>query len=220
MTSRTAITIVLLLSTNALDTPCAGVETDTPAVEAWHGDFADRDAHAAFHNDRGLRFYQTGRLDKAIEELSTAIEVQPAASLPYYNRGNVHFRQRQFESAVEDYSQALRRSPDHVMAMVNRGSALSALGRLDEALVDYDAAFAREPNNTYVLFNRGFLRGKRKEYREAIADFTRVIERDPNDGDAYRMRAAAYASLGDMAKALQDRDTALRLGSVKKTNAK
>lgn len=67
-----------------------------------------------------------------------------------------------------------------------------------------------------MLFNRGFLRGKRQEYREAIADFSRVIERDPNDGDAYRLRAAAYASLGEMAKALQDRDTALRLGPSKR----
>ncbi|MBN8910883.1 MAG: tetratricopeptide repeat protein [Hyphomicrobium sp.] len=219
MARRTVIAAGFLLAIKAQLTPCAGAESDTPTIEPWHVDFADRDTHAAFHNDRGLRFYQSGRLDKAIEELSAAIELHPVASLPYYNRGNAHFRLRQFERAAEDYSQALSRSPDHVMALVNRGSARSALGRLDEALADYNAAFAREPDNSYVLFNRGFLRGKRQEYREAIADFTRVIERDPNDGDAYRLRAAAYASLGEMAKALRDRDTALTLGPSKRTKA-
>ena len=60
MARRTPIAAGFLLALTAQLTPCAGAEPDPPTNEPWHSDFADRDTHAAFHNDRGLRFYQSG----------------------------------------------------------------------------------------------------------------------------------------------------------------
>ena len=107
---------------------------------------------AAKLNDRGLKFYELGDLAKAIELLSKAIKINPAAALPHYNRGNAHLASKSYELAITDFTEALRLSPSFVMALSNRGSAYSSLNRFDEALRDFDSAFAIEAENKYVLY--------------------------------------------------------------------
>ena len=50
-------------------------------------------------------------------------------------------------------------------------------------------------------------------YQEAIANYTKAIELDPQIAGVYINRAAAYESIGDLDRALQDLDKALILES-------
>ncbi len=178
-----------------------------------HDPFRDHKNHSEFHTNLGLRHYNSGNLDRAIEDLTFAIKIRPAAALPFYHRGNAHFRRREFEAAIRDYTNALDRHPNFAMAMANRGNARSALGRLDAALEDFDSVIKLEPDNTYALFNRGFLFGKRRRYHEAIEDFSRLIELAPDNVRAHELRAAAYSSIGELTKATADMVKASQLRS-------
>ena len=107
-----------------------------------HNKIASTREHSQFHVHMGQKHYQSGDLEQAIADYSSAIELRPQEALPLYFRANTHFRMREYEAAIQDYTLALIRNPDFTMAYANRGNANTALGRLDAAEADFDAAAA------------------------------------------------------------------------------
>jgi tetratricopeptide (TPR) repeat protein len=49
-----------------------------------------KDASLHFNN-RGLAYYHTGKLTMALSDMNTAIDLNPAEPIYYFNRGNVHY---------------------------------------------------------------------------------------------------------------------------------
>ncbi len=88
-------------------------------------------------------------------------------------------------------------------------------GRLSNygaALKHSDIAIRLAPDKPGYLFNRGCTLEALKRYVEAIVDYTNAINLSPCTGKYYTNRANCRIALGDDAAAMDDLDTAIRLG--------
>jgi tetratricopeptide (TPR) repeat protein len=84
------------------------------------------------------------------------------------------------------------------------GRQLTKAGRYREALVELTEALRIAPDFTLALNARGFVLVLLHEWAPAIDDLDRAIRLNPNYSNAYRVRAAARKSSGDVVGAAAD----------------
>ena len=122
--------------------PQGAIEFFTFVIEA--GNISKRDLAHAFYS-RGNSFYYLGELERAIQEFSRALVLDPENANAYYNRANAYADLGEHGAAVEDYSAAIWLEPDHDFAIYNRANSYVATGDWDHALADYKKAYALNP---------------------------------------------------------------------------
>lgn len=74
------------------------------------GDEIRRDDFVAYNN-RGLDYFRRGECDRAIELLSTAIQLKPDYVLAYNNLGHVYQRIGEYDRAIANFTKALELKP-------------------------------------------------------------------------------------------------------------
>lgn len=86
------------------------------------------------HNDLGVAYESTGRLDLAGKEYRKALRLEPAYAQARVNLGNIEAASGRWGDAEKCYRRALKDSPEDYDAMNNLAVALLKQGRqLDEA---------------------------------------------------------------------------------------
>lgn len=118
--------------------------------------------------------------EKAIEDMSKIIEIEPNSCTAYVERGETFYKQQQYDRAIKDYTRAIE--------LIEK----QAKNKQKE----------EELNN--ILIKRGNAYRFNNQLEEAIADFSRAIELCPNDIRAYESRAMLYSKLGQKEKAIDD----------------
>ena len=158
----------------------------------------DEGNHLAFEA-RGLTFIQAGRLDKAIEDLATAIRLDPSnksyaieLASAYEQRGSQRLIQSEFEGAISDYTEAMKLVDQKVSLFVYRGDAYLRKGDKGNARADYDKVLELEPDRVDALVSRGQVNLADSRFDAAIADFSRVLKAEPKNVEALLFRAIAY----------------------------
>ncbi|XP_037007757.1 tetratricopeptide repeat protein 32 [Artibeus jamaicensis] len=66
---------------------------------------------ATAYNNRGQIKYFRVDFDEAVDDYTSAIEVQPSFEVPYYNRGLILYRLGYFDDALEDFKKVLDLNP-------------------------------------------------------------------------------------------------------------
>src|SRR5262245_36669274 len=117
--------------------------------------------------------------DKAIADFSKAIELDPRATLAYFNRANIAYERKEYDKALEDYNTVIANDPEFDWAYHVRGWIYYRRKDYDKALADYERAIQLVPTETVFYRDRGNIALMRKQYDQAVADFTRSIELDP-----------------------------------------
>ena len=70
---------------------------------------------------------QIGDYERAVEDYSQALQVDPGNSYAYYNRGITRDRSGDYEGAIADFTQAIRLDPANADFFHNRGFSLRKL---------------------------------------------------------------------------------------------
>jgi len=166
---------------------------------------------AVAYKNRGVYFFEKGELDRAIEDDTKAIDLDPSYVHAYNNRGLALVKIGQFEKAFADYNKALILQPAFYDAHVNRALAFDALGQPERAIEDYDAAIALNPSDHTVYRLRGISFEKMGRMDKAIADYDRAIALNPSDFDTYYAAALSCAQHGLYEKAIQYLNGALAI---------
>ena len=83
---------------------------------------------------KGNSFYKDGGYQKAIENYTKAIEIDPKNAKAYNNRGNAYSRLRKYKEAIENYTKAIEIDPKNAKAYYNRGIAYKGLEKYDNAI--------------------------------------------------------------------------------------
>jgi tetratricopeptide (TPR) repeat protein len=150
--------------------------------------------------------------EKAIADFDVALEIDPALTAVWFNRGRAHADKGDVDRAIADYSEAVARDAAMVSAFVNRGVAYARKDALEKAAADFDAAIRLAPKHVGAHFNRGMIRFQQADWDRAIADFSEVIRLAPDDAaPAYTARGDAYEKKGDDVRAAADYAQAERL---------
>jgi tetratricopeptide (TPR) repeat protein len=150
----------------------SGIAACTRIISA--GVAKGRDLADAYY-ERGLKHKLNERYDQAINDLSTAIKVDPSWSWPYVARGHVYAIKRDFTRAFADQETAVRLEPTAV-TYVGRAQDLIEAGAFDRAIADLDQALRLNPKYFFAFFTRGDVYVKKREFAKAIDDYNTALQ--------------------------------------------
>lgn len=168
----------------------ANIESLTAVIDS-----NPRDAGA--YNTRGIAYGQAGKLDKAIADFNTALQLDPQSYQAYANRALVHRRLGQIQPAISDYTRAINIKPDYDVAYVGRGNAYRQLGQYGPALNDFNAVIARNSSDARAFHNRGLIHQAQGQHQRAIEDFATAIGLNPNADEPYIARGISYLAIDE-----------------------
>jgi tetratricopeptide (TPR) repeat protein len=163
------------------------------------------------YNNRGKTFLDLNRPDKALNDYSKAIELQPAYSGAYNNRGYIYSNQERYKEAIDDFSKAIELKPTNANAYYNRGLVFMKQGKYDSAIEDYTKAIGLNSTYTDAYYNRGLVFRYEENYENALENFNKAIELNPNFIMAYSARGEVYIQLKKYSEGIPDFNKAIEL---------
>lgn len=112
----------------------------------------DKKQDSAVHHDwLGQVFLRTGRLDKAEQAFTTAINLAPQTAEFQISMGSLRVRQGRYDQARDAYLEALKIKPDHTLALYNLGVAYALQGEIDRAIGSFEQAALAAPPSVPLL---------------------------------------------------------------------
>lgn len=170
------------------------------AVESYTKSLDIQDMAEAYYN-RGCAYSKLKENEKAVQDYSSAIELDPDYAYAYYNRGNEYFRVKEFGKAVLDYNKTIELNPGYAEAYYNLGSAHYELGESEKAVQNYSKAIELDPDDENGYNNRGNAYSQLRENEKAVSDYKKAVELNPNYVKAYYNLGSFFKNNGDLAKA-------------------
>lgn len=142
-----------------------------------------------------------GRLERAIEHLERACELDPRSSEAAYWAGSAWFRADRYTEAARRLEQALALKPDHGLAMKELGFVRAAEGDPKRAIERLSAARASLPADAELMLQLGLqleAEGRLEEARDACLAAAELNPAHPGPRSAL---VVLYGRLGDPAAA-------------------
>ena len=92
-----------------------------------------------------MAYFLSGSYEKAISDISKALELNPDFSLAYMNRATAYLMNKQYKEAVNDYSSSLEKGVESYNLQMNTQFAVGG------TLISIEGGKAED----YIYFNRG-----------------------------------------------------------------
>lgn len=157
------------------------------AIETYSTSIRRAPDSAAAYFGRGSARYYTGRdLDKAVNDLTTTLRLDPQRNEVYRMRALARAALGDWTSLRDDCSTALQRLSPTAELHNLRGTASYRLEDYDGAMADFASAIKLEPRRPESYYNRGLARQQAGRRREALADFKRALALNPEFEPAAR----------------------------------
>jgi len=150
---------------------------------------------AEAYSNRGIAYAKLNKYERAIEDFSKAIALNPDDAEAYYNRGIAYAKLNKYERAIKDYDETIKLNPNYAAAYNNRGAAYAKLNKYERAIKDYDETIKLNPNYAAAYNNRGAAYAESNQHERAIKDYDRAIELNSNYAEAYANRGIAYSEI-------------------------
>lgn len=170
----------------------------------------DAPAHQAalrMLNDRPASVRMPAGYKYSGSDIATVQADVPTTSSGYVQRAQVFINRGMTKEALLDFDKAVELDPNNVSAWANRGMTRAQVGNLAGARSDLARAEAIDPAFAQNGIGRGMLAEVERRPRDAVEAYTRALEQEPDNRYALVHRAAAYGSLGDVQRALDDLTT-------------
>jgi tetratricopeptide (TPR) repeat protein len=149
---------------------------------------------------------------QAIQELTTAIKLNPQYASAYFVRGFARSQIQDYRGAIGDYSKAIELNPKFGVAYYNLGVIKAEkINDQQGALADYNRAIEMNPEVPDIYLNRGVVKDRLKDIPGAIADHNKAIALNPQYARAYSNRAKLKFKQKDYPGSLADLDQAITL---------
>lgn len=170
----------------------------------------------AAYTGRALIRKNRGEFELAMQDLDSALQLDPGDPYALHTRGVLWMKQKQWARSIPDFENALRRTSDPAVqgsAHHNLGIARLRLKDLKNAVADFDAAAQLDPlNQADAVAHRGearnFMPGKQEQ---ALVDLNETLRLNPKHEKAWSMRATHYQMRGEWDLALAEFSQALLL---------
>ena len=163
------------------------------------------------HYDNGEKHYLNGEYEKAIIELTNAIELNPNYVDAYHYRANAYMNLGKYDLALADLDKAISISPDNAFLYYIRGLFYKEIGDFDKVLADQNKAISIDPQYGDAYLERGVAYGNLGDHENALADFSKAIELNPNNPLFFYNRGSENFTLGKYDQAIKDFNKAIEL---------
>jgi tetratricopeptide (TPR) repeat protein len=145
---------------------------------------------------RSIALSQLNQLDKALTDVTQAINLDNNNHIYISNRAIIHARRGDFKKAINDFNRALDIYPDDSEGLANRAEAHRQVGNLNQARLDIVKSLILSPNNPLSLNVKGAYLLDAGRPDEALLEFNRAIKLMPNFPQFYINKANAHRKLG------------------------
>jgi serine/threonine-protein kinase len=150
------------------------------------------------HHNLAYSLEVSGRKEEALEQYRQAIELDPTAFVPRYNRANLLYGLRRYDEALADLKACFQTAnPERVRVCTTIGMVREAKGQPEEALAEYRRAVAfdpKYPDAQKKFRNLLFQQGRAAEARAAWA---KALDASPPEHDAWYGYAELCLFLGE-----------------------
>jgi len=171
------------------------------------------------YNNLAGSYMESGDLEKAQGLLLTGTlykENYPEYYKIYNNLGSYYFRKGNNIKALQYFDTAVSLEPKFSNTKFNRGLTYTNLEKYDEAISDFTSLINSNGNkNPDWYYSRGNAYKKMNLIDSAIADYGRAIQLKPDYYGAYTNLGNIFANTGDMDKAINNYNLALKYASDK-----
>jgi tetratricopeptide (TPR) repeat protein len=153
------------------------------------------------HANRGMAFMYKGDVDRALADLTRAIEIDPTYAIAFTDRGTVYDSKNDHARAIADFDAAIKLDPKSSDALTGRCAARAEQGDdLQGAVADCNQALQTRGNNSAGALNsRGFAYLRLGQYDNAIADYNAALKLNAKLASALYGRGLAKQKKGDAA---------------------
>lgn len=190
---------------------------------------------------KGIKYYEAGELDLALESFTRAIELSskpkklnvirgnsllpseeealrdritfhdPLAAVAYLNRGHVHFARAKMDLAIADYTSSIKLKPANADAYGYRSTAHLVSRQIPKAIDDARKAIKIEPKYSRGHIALAMAFIESRRIKEASDALNRAAELDPENAEVRFRRGDLNRLSGDPVQALADYDAATKL---------
>ena len=143
-------------------------------------------AKARPHNNLGTILLRQGRLQEAIDEFQTALELKPEYEDARYNLGIAMVKQGNLTDGISHFSETLRLRPRNVKALNNLAATLVLKERYPEAIYYLKKALAINPADENLHANLGIIMKRQGDLDQARHHFNRALQLNPENKTAQR----------------------------------
>jgi tetratricopeptide (TPR) repeat protein len=119
--------------------------------------------------------YYDGDFDRAIDDFSLAIRIEPRRGESIVKRGQAFRERGLYDKAEADFNRALTLDPHNALAYFHRGIVQASRNDHYKAIGDLDRAFDLDPGNAAILLHRGLSFVKLGDASKAAEDFRRIL---------------------------------------------
>jgi hypothetical protein len=149
----------------------------------------------------------------AVSLWSAELKQFPYFYRAYNNRAEAYMKIGNYQKAIADLNEAIRLNPKEPVGYYNRGIAYGNLERYHKALEDFTQAITLSPQNALYYFDLAITYEQMGSHNTALQLFTKAIDLDPSLQKAYFYRGILYMDLGLYQKAINDLQSAARMGN-------
>lgn len=134
---------------------------------------------------RAHLFAAMGAVTRAIGDLRSAAELDPANGAIFFEMGRLHMEAHEYPRAIANLEKAIQAGYKIPEVYESLGMALFSAGDLHQSEKFLTESLKINPDNPRALNNLGLIALKRESYGEAIREFEAAIQRDPQLAEAY-----------------------------------
>jgi len=161
------------------------------------------DARRAAHIERGQKYLEDGRLDKARVEFLNALQISPNDSNARFLVGQVAEKLGDIRQAYAMYQGAVDANPDNVAARANLARVLVFSGNAERALEVLKPGLAKHPQDADLITVRGAARVMQKDVDGGLADAEQAVRLAPTSENAVALLASLYRRQGEPGRAIE-----------------
>ncbi len=173
------------------------------------------------YDNRGKAYTAAGEYQKALQDYTSALEINAGYVSGYHNRGNVYFKLQQYENALADYNRTvilLQTLPEtiqskyrYALVYYRRGRTWMKLQQYENAVRDFNQYLKWHSDDVLSYMNRARAYIELGDHQSALQDYEQAIQFDPENVQIYTNRGNVYLLLKQFKRAIQDYNQALLL---------
>jgi tetratricopeptide (TPR) repeat protein len=184
---------------------------------------------AFYYRVRAFNHERLGQFDRAVQDYSEMIRLDPSAAGPVFERGTAYLAEGQTDHALQDFNETIRLQPSNTVVVrgaeagvfERRGAIYETKGLYDDAIADYTEAIVRRTalmtvaphaDPGHAAYNaRGRVLHLKGDDTKALPDADKAVSLKPNEPAYLETRAEIREKLGRRDDAVADYRTALKL---------
>ena len=141
----------------------------------------------------GIKFYDIGNFEKAIQKYNLALELEPSNYLALYELALTYMASKKYEECVVAASKGLENQTDLVVKLTTiLGSCHSQLGNKEKAIEVYKGGFLIDPSDASLHLNIAVTYSSVQQDKEAISHLKEAIIHSTNYATPYYFIAEIY----------------------------